>query len=56
MTRWATMRAMTCCGRWPSALSRGLRMQPEDLDNCTTTFGELCQTCPTRPSLPALPG
>jgi two-component system CheB/CheR fusion protein len=22
---------------------------PEDLDNCTTTFGELCQTCPTRP-------
>lgn len=30
-------------------ISRGLGLTPADLDQCTTTFGELCQTCPTRP-------
>jgi two-component system CheB/CheR fusion protein len=30
-------------------IARGLGMATEDLDNCTTTFGELCQSCPTRP-------
>ncbi len=30
-------------------ISQGLGLTHADLDQCTTTFGELCQTCPTRP-------
>jgi predicted signal transduction protein with EAL and GGDEF domain len=30
-------------------IARGLGLSLADLDQCTTTFGELCQTCPTRP-------
>ncbi|NBC37421.1 EAL domain-containing protein [Novosphingobium sp. FSY-8] len=30
-------------------VERGLGLTMQDLDNCTTTFGELCQSCPTRP-------
>lgn len=30
-------------------IAQGLGMTDADLDQCTTTFGELCQTCPTRP-------
>lgn len=30
-------------------IERGLGLSQADLDQCTTTFGELCQTCPTRP-------
>lgn len=30
-------------------IAQGLGLTPADLDQCTTTFGELCQTCPTRP-------
>lgn len=30
-------------------ISEGLGLTLADLDQCTTTFGELCQTCPTRP-------
>lgn len=30
-------------------IERGLQVTGADLDHCTTTFGELCQTCPTKP-------
>ena len=30
-------------------IAQGLGLTLADLDQCTTTFGELCQTCPTRP-------
>ena len=30
-------------------IRQGLGLEPSDLDQCTTTFGELCQICPTRP-------
>jgi predicted signal transduction protein with EAL and GGDEF domain len=30
-------------------IERGLQVTASELDHCTTTFGELCQTCPTKP-------
>lgn len=30
-------------------IAKGLGLTHADLDQCTTTFGELCQICPTRP-------
>jgi len=30
-------------------ITQGLGLTDADLDQCTTTFGELCQNCPTRP-------
>lgn len=30
-------------------IAQGLGLGLADLDQCTTTFGELCQSCPTRP-------
>lgn len=30
-------------------ITQGLGLTAADLDQCTTTFGELCHTCPTRP-------
>ena len=30
-------------------IERGLQVTLADLDHCTTTFGELCHSCPTKP-------
>lgn len=37
-------------------VERGLDLSLADLDNCTTTFGELCQSCPNRPVLARFAG